>query len=578
MSVSYSLQSGVLDSLLKTQGTRTQVIRLDAFGRMTAEIERGNSMQGQLELTKLTRHDGQGRVSFEAYPFNWMGAASELNAEGMAYTYDAFNRTLQRINSTDGGLLSYCYMQACNTGEYAQFFDATLKNGFVITDERGYQTAYEYRAFGHPDNLELTRVVQQTNKAVEPGGASFAVTILTRDLWGNITDVSQGDGVNTPVSRSYTYDSRQLLIEEQHPETGITRYTYDEAGNLIASVAADSYATLRVYDGLNRLVQVDYPGNSSAAAPDITTRWSPNGMVVGVDNEDASWRYSYDAENHLISETLTTTAAEIAFTYSYDSLGHRDEIIYPDGKRFDLLPDDFGRPQQFGSVVFNVAYHPDGAVSQLEYGNGFQLQLPQTERLLPAGRLLTDTASQPVMELAFSYDPAANLVGISDADSWIHDRSLAYDGLQRLTGADGYWGAGWLEYDAVGNLREKHIGQSKLSYEYDSANRLNSVDGLAYVYDPLGNVLSDGLRNYNYNTASQLVSSDAQVGVSYAYDGNGRRLHINTPDGVQVDAYSQAGQLIYSDQCAIDNQTVNYYHLGSELIAREEAPCDDGCH
>jgi YD repeat-containing protein len=150
--------------------------------------------------------------------------------------------------------------------------------------------------------------------------------------------------------------------------------------------------------------------------------------------------------------------------------------------------------------------------------------------------------------------------------------------LQRLTGADGYWGEGWLEYDVVGNLQEKHIGKSKLSYQYDSANRLNSVGGLSYNYDPIGNVLSDGLSNYNYNTASQLVSSDAQVGVSYAYDGNGQRTLIDTPDGVQVDTYAQVGQLMHSDRCAIDNQTLNYYYLGSELIAREDEPCDSSCH
>jgi YD repeat-containing protein len=376
------------------------------------------------------------------------------------------------------------------------------------------------------------------------------------------------------VNRSYVYDTHQLLTEEQHPETGITRHHYDEVGNLVASVVEETHSTLRAYDGLNRLTQVDYSG----ATPTITTLWSANGVVTGVDNSTASWRYDYDAENQLIGESLSTADADIAFTYGYNSLGHRDEIVYPDGKRFTLDPDDFGRPQQFGAVVFGVGYHPDGTVSQLEYGNGFQLQLPQTGRLLSAGRLLEDAANQPVLDISFSYDLAANLVSINDAGGWLHARSLAYDGLQRLTRAAAYWGEGQLEYDVVGNLQEKHIGNSKLSYQYDSANRLKTVSGLAYGYDLLGNVLSDGLSNYSYNSASQLVSSDAQVGVSYAYDGNGRRTLNKTPEGTQVDAYDQVGQLMYSDQCAIDDQTVNYYHLGDELIAREEVPCDSRCH
>jgi YD repeat-containing protein len=574
VNVSYSLQSGVLDSLFKTQGTREQTIRLDNFGRELVTIDRGNSALGWLELAQVLRYDGQGHVTFESYPFNWTGPASEINSQGHTYSYDAFGRTTQRSNTADGGELSYCYAQSCNTGEYAQYFDTTLENGFVVSDERGYETAYEHRAFGNPENLELTRIVQQISRAAESGGASFAVTTLSRDPWGNITGVSQGDGLNTSVSRSYVYDSRQFLIEEQHPETGVTRHDYDEVGNLLASTVEQMHSTVREYDGLNRLTQVNYSG----VTPDVTTLWSPNGVVTGVDNSTASWRYEYDAENQLIAETLTTAVTDVGFTYGYNSLGHRDEIVYPDGKRFDLYPDDFGRPQQFGGVAFDAVYHPDGTVSQLEYGNGFQLQLPQTERLLPAGRLLKKASNKLVMELAFSYDLTANLVGISDVKGWVHDRAFAYDGLQRLTGADGYWGEGWLEYDAVGNLKEKHIGYSELSYQYDTSNRLEGVDDFTYGYDQYGNVLSDGLSNYNYNTASQLISSDVQVGVSYAYDGNGRRTLIDKPDGVQVDAYDQVGQLMYSDQCAIDNQTINYYHLGSELIAREEVPCEQSCH
>jgi YD repeat-containing protein len=308
------------------------------------------------------------------------------------------------------------------------------------------------------------------------------------------------------------------------------------------------------------------------------TSWSPTGLITGVENSDTQWLYSYNAEGQRAGETLTTDNNSFEFAYTYNPLGHRDEVVYPDGKGFDLYPDDLGRPQQFGGVVFDIAYHPDGTVSQLEYGNGYQLQLPQTARQLAAGRLLTDSAGTPVIDLSFAYDRAANLVSVADATGWLHDRTLAYDGLHRLNSAGGYWGSGWLEYDALGNLTEKHIGGSQLSYQYDSGNRLLTVSGQSYAYDLLGNVLSDGLRQFTFNSASQLVSSDAQVGVSYAYDGNGRRTLVNRPEGTQVDVYDQAGQLVFSDQCVRDNRTVNYYHLGDELIAREESPCDSACH
>ena len=42
-------------------------------------------------------------------------------------------------------------------------------------------------------------------------------------------------------------------------------------------------------------------------------------------------------------------------------------------------------------------------------------------------------------------------------------------------------------------------------YEYDTANRLTSVDGVAYTWDARGNLLSDGTFTYTYNAAGWLV-------------------------------------------------------------------------
>ena len=48
------------------------------------------------------------------------------------------------------------------------------------------------------------------------------------------------------------------------------------------------------------------------------------------------------------------------------------------------------------------------------------------------------------------------------------------------------------------------------SYEYDTANRLTSVNGVVYTWDNNGNLLNDGLRTYSYDHANRLVLSEVE--------------------------------------------------------------------
>ena len=54
-------------------------------------------------------------------------------------------------------------------------------------------------------------------------------------------------------------------------------------------------------------------------------------------------------------------------------------------------------------------------------------------------------------------------------------------------------------------MRQETHNQTNL-YTYDIANRLTSVDGVAYAWDDKGNLLSDGERSYAYDHANRLAS------------------------------------------------------------------------
>ncbi len=87
-------------------------------------------------------------------------------------------------------------------------------------------------------------------------------------------------------------------------------------------------------------------------------------------------------------------------------------------------------------------------------------------------------------------------------------------------------------YDSVGNrLTEESKVKGLLSavdYTYDEANRLTSVDNVAYTWDANGNLLNDGVNAYTYDSANRLISVSNQTSVtSYQYNGLGDRLTQN---------------------------------------------------
>jgi RHS repeat-associated protein len=111
--------------------------------------------------------------------------------------------------------------------------------------------------------------------------------------------------------------------------------------------------------------------------------------------------------------------------------------------------------------------------------------------------------------------------------------TYTYDPLNRLKTATYSDGTSFqYTYDAVGNrLTETTTGSTTINYTYDNANRLTSVDGVAYTWDNNGNLLDDGVNTYAYDHANRLESVYGLQGTdNYFYNGLGDRLYqtINT--------------------------------------------------
>jgi RHS repeat-associated protein len=108
--------------------------------------------------------------------------------------------------------------------------------------------------------------------------------------------------------------------------------------------------------------------------------------------------------------------------------------------------------------------------------------------------------------------------------------NYSYDPLNRLVAADYLTGDYYhYEYDAVGNRLEQNTllagVASTTTYVPDDANRLSTVNGVAYSFDANGNLLNDGVNTYTYDAVNRLKTlTGSSVSTGYAYNGLGDRL------------------------------------------------------
>jgi RHS repeat-associated protein len=114
---------------------------------------------------------------------------------------------------------------------------------------------------------------------------------------------------------------------------------------------------------------------------------------------------------------------------------------------------------------------------------------------------------------------------------------------------------------------------SVVSYVYDDANRLASVNGVTYTWDNNGNLLNDGVNTYTYDAANRLKSIAGASTATFSYNGLGDRLSQNgvnyTLDlntGLTQVLNDGTNTYLYGlDRVAEQQGGVNEYYLGDVL-------------
>jgi RHS repeat-associated protein len=417
-------------------------------------------------------------------------------------------------------------------------------NGNLTTVTRALGTGIETTTTYGYDPLDRLASVSQTWGGA--GGGS-QVTAYGYDAQDHLTSVTDAEGnVTTSI-----YSDRDLLTRQESPVTGVTRFRYNEHGELVEEHQdARSVSIFRAVDAADRVTLVDYPGTElDTSFAWERGRWPGEGVQVDVGHLFAissggqTIDYQYDSNWRLVGDGV--------LTYVLDANGNRSETTYPQGLTVRTTYDFADRPAKLewkegaasyaflvGGATTSAAYAAFGPLTSLPLGNTLTETRSFDFRYAPD----TIAVSGSLLSWGFTVDALGDIVAIDDTLPSDQNRSFGYQPHQRyVTSASGPWsGPLTWTYDRMGNrLTEIRGGVGGYSDTYDY---LSNGGGNRPT---LAEVNRDGslLRDYLFDAGGFLdnVAIGANT-IDFTFDAAGRLAQTARPAALETLEYSYDGR------------------------------------
>jgi RHS repeat-associated protein/uncharacterized repeat protein (TIGR01451 family) len=537
---------------------RTISYAYDGMGRvLTMTDARGTTRSDHDALGHLlTLTDPLDQVTRFEYNDNGNKTA-QVDAAGRrtSYEYDAANR-LTKVTNPESTVLTYTY----------DFRGQRLTE----TDQEGHTTSYVYDKGGrrvkviNPDLTEITftydeldRVISKTDERNHTTQYEYDQGCGCRERLTKIID---------PLGRvtSYSFDAAGRRTSEIDANQRETRFDYDVRNRLIQTTYADGSTTKQTYDGAGRkLTEVDQAGRVTQFAYDDV-----GNLVKVTDGLNQTTVHSYDALNNLLS---TTDALGHTTRYEYDSLNRIIRRVLPLGMLESYTYDPVG----------NRATRTNFGGKQTRY------DYDSMNRLIKK----TPDASLGEPSVSYTYHPAGQRATMTDESG---TTLYAYDARHRVLSKQTPQGTLSYTYDAAGNVASVNSSNANgvsVNYTYDALDRLESVmdnhlsGGMTtYSYDAVGNtfraILANGVQTaYDYDSlyrTTQITHSQGATLAGYAQvlDTTGRRLSVSEDNGRTVNysydaLYRLTGETVSGGPVAAGNGSVTYtYDPVSNRLSR----------
>ncbi len=456
------------------------------------------------------------------------------------------------------------------------------------------------------------------------------------DVADHLRGVTQGS-----QARSFVYDSVGRLISAVNPETGgaagAVGYQYDINGNLKEKDTYHGNATIYTYDALNRVTSKTFSGPLAGVTPGVTyccdgitggagcsgapTGSYMKGRLTMVENSNSATLYTaYDALGRVTAsnqQTAGMTAPYPALSYTYDLAGEMTLMGYPSGRQVTYGYDPAGRVSQVQGMVqaatttyaSNISYAPQAAIEAMQLGNGLwettNFNSRQQATGISLGTAQTGTSASSVWGLTNAYGDSGQNNGnitqqtISAPGMTTITEAYTYDGVNRLLvaaenpasaanpvcpDAASQWCAQF-GYDVYGNRSVAAGRNFAFVNQPVTFNASNQITGTGWSYDTVnlrGTITGDpGADASTYDAEDRLVTAN---GVSYRYDGDGRRVAkvpVAGVSGTTWYVYGAAGQLaaeyngpvseagtayLTADQVGSTDERHDFYPFGEEIL------------
>ncbi len=592
--------TATLTSTINTTQNTIPLSVFDGLGRVS-ETQLTSDPQGIVYTD--TTYDGLGRVATVSNPYRTgTDATSSPKGTVTTYGYDALGRKISETYPPDGSVLTTAY---CGPST-------------LVTDPTGKWRRSRVNGIGQLVEVDEPNAVGATVASTGcPGtGEPIWVTSYTNDLLGNLTQVVQ----NGSHTRTFTYDSLSRLLTSANPETGTITYTYDANGNVLTKTDGRNITTNyspsgHPIDALNRVTGIAY----SNGDPSLTFTYDqPNclnlpacqnigyrtSMTDAAGSEE--WAYDVDKTNsrsiHQEQRTTNSSPNNITKTTTYylDLAGNVTQIVYPTGRTVNYTHDSADRPSSAADASNGITYVADwktppantsctaGAVCYTPQGSVYGMSIGQSSsftgfntletfnsRLQPSEIKASSSAGNAI-DITYNFvDPvtthnAGVVYGITNNLNSSRSQAFTYDQVNRILSAGTTattgtycWGYQY-SYDAWGNLLSQagwtptYNGCSETTMGAVTANGNNQITG--FSYDASGNTLSDGTYTYTWDGESQMKTA---AGVTYAYDGDGRRV---AKVGSKLYWYGSGGEIL-AETDAAGNTLNEYVFFGGKRVA-----------